>query len=181
MRHRLGISVIEVIIALGMAAIFITAIGNALANVHHLDTATAQRTQALAYAQQGIEDATSFQDSLFACTPATAGNCPATYTCTPLTGYTSCWTAYPDDNDLTTPAVVTGPFSFAYVAGKWQLQTGTVNLGVSNEYTRSIYIKNLDDPAGPNNYNVKQVTAKIEWAGKSVELSTILTGWKPIP
>lgn len=185
MRPRLGISVVEVIIALGMAAVFIAAIGNALGNVHRLDTATAQRTQALAYTQQALDIVTSLQDSLFSC--STPAACASGYSCTPLTGYTSCWTAYPDDP--ATPGQESGPFHLHYDAGTltWQLLAGTAPIESDPNYTWEITIINSDPTtcfpsATPGHYcNVKTVTAEVGWAGNNVTLSTVLTGWKNIP
>lgn len=181
--RRTGFGLIEVIIAIGMAAVIIASVGNTLAANDRLSTSSLAKEQALNYARQGIEVVQSIAQSTFGCTPLTAGICPAGYSCVPLTGYTSCWTSYPD-NPATVGVIETGPFHLALVAGKWQLQANTETIGSSNEFTRSITINNLPDPAGLTYYNIKKVIVDVSWLDhgqpKNTTLTTIVTGWKNI-
>lgn len=65
LNNNSGFSVIEVLISLAMAAIIITAIGSSLSSIHKLNTASAVKEKALAYAKQSMEAATDLKNKDF--------------------------------------------------------------------------------------------------------------------
>jgi Tfp pilus assembly protein PilV len=63
--NQAGVGVVEVIICLGIAAVIIFSISQALAATHRLDTASNVQEQALAYGKQAMEITTQIINTTF--------------------------------------------------------------------------------------------------------------------
>lgn len=175
---RPGTSVIEVIIAIGLAAVVIAAIGNLIGATHRLTTASGKEIQAAAYAKEWIElvSVPVTTQSMFGCTCDTLGACPGgspnictigTQTCRADSrpGFSSCWVEAPMD---------VGSFIFSG-SGPW-----TMTESLASGFTRTMTISN---PSA--DFNVKKVLVEVSWQSGSTtrqtELSTFLTAWKDFP
>lgn len=167
--RRSGFSVIEVIIALGMAAVVISAVGNLTAATHRLTSSSGKEIQATAYAKQWLELISAQANQQFGCN-CTAGTCSggSPNTCTiggqqcqadARPGFSSCWVAAPMD---------LSPFTFTG-SGPWTATDPAAPAGFTRTMTISTY---TGDP------NEKQVTVNVAWTGGHVQLSTLLTAWK---
>jgi len=64
-KNQKGQSVIEVLISLAMAGIIITAIGSSLSSIHKLNTGSAVKEKASAYAKQYMEIVTQIENNHF--------------------------------------------------------------------------------------------------------------------
>ncbi len=62
--QRPGMSVIEVLVALGMASILIFSVGNLVSATHRLDSASAAQEKAVLLAQQQLEQLASYPKDL---------------------------------------------------------------------------------------------------------------------
>lgn len=171
-----GVSVIEVLIALGMGAIIIASVGNALLSVKRVGSESAHREQAVAYAQQALEVVNEQRNTLFPKCNGTPGICTGGgQSCTIQLGYTSCWLSLPGVVGVPLPAV--------------------------DPFTRVVTVKDSKQgDTGNNDSNVKQVEARVFWKkdnietcascqngctncnticrSRCIELTSILTAWK---
>lgn len=161
--------------AIGMAAIVIVSVGNTLIANAHINTAALVRAQALNYARQTMEQVQQIKNQAFGCSLPSGGSGTCTkddQSCTPNTGYTSCWTQYPDDPASGTHLSL-GPLHVD--GGTLQLQNGTET--VDSKFTRGITFVN--DGA---DVNIKTATVDVSWTEngttKHVSLVTEITGWK---
>lgn len=193
-RHPAGISVIEVMIALGIAVIIVISVGSLIISTHSMDTEASKQLQAIGYAKQWLEVVDVQRNDLFGCGCGSTGTCTGnsctssvspTLNCTISTqrataGFKSCWT-----QGIGT-GVNTGPFQIPSI-GPWSLQSGP-DKSVTG-FTRSMKIENqLRDlttgalGSGPEDPNTKLITVTVEWqrAGtpRQVQLSEIVTAWK---
>ena len=176
-RHPAGVSVIEVMIALGIAVIIVISVGSLIISTHNLDTEAKKQLQATGFAKQWLEVVDVKRNDYFGCTCGSSPACqlPAQRQ---AAGYTSCWT-----QDLGSVGN-SGPFHVDPVAG---LQPNADAPAAG--FTRSMKIENqlrdvttdelgsgLEDPS------TKRITVTVEWlrAGttRKVELSEIVTAWK---
>ena len=152
-RNQRGVSVIEVLIALGMAGVIIASVGNVLLSVKRISAESANKERATEYAREALEIVAEQQGALFSCS-TTAGPCA----CTPLTGYTSCWPSYNGAVTASFPAIDPA-FTRTVTVGDWKRG----DTGVSDT-------------------NVKKVTSAVSWVErgqtKSVTLTSILSAWK---
>jgi Tfp pilus assembly protein PilV len=185
--HQRGLSVVEVLIALGLAAVIVASVGNALAAANRAGVASGNRDQASALAQEVLEVVTSIQAKSFACSASNGGviagsTCTiGAQNCTLLPGYASCWTTLP-------PGLGNGPYYIHKdVSGRYLLDNNTfaqnhapIDSDPSGKYWHSVAVSNINGDA-----NRKLVTATIGWTehelSKSLSLSTVLTGWRNTP
>jgi len=163
--------VVELIIAIGMAAIMIVSIGGALNSVYKLNMRSEMREKALAYAKEYLEIINEKQNDEFACicNPAPCSPCiKGSQSCNPSTGYSSCWMKFPDGLGTNNPLYLNKITN--------SLQTTPDPLDNISPFNREIAIENLGD------FNRKKITVTVTWpeqgSTKTVILSTILTGWK---
>ncbi|MFH0828729.1 MAG: hypothetical protein V1907_00940 [Candidatus Kerfeldbacteria bacterium] len=179
-RNQRGVSVIEVLIALGMGAIIIASVGNVLLSVKRISAESTHKEKAVAYAKQEIERLQASVNSLvnnpFSCSvvaPATSCSNGSPDPCTPLQGYSSCWSKYPKNSSSN------GPW---YIDDVLTWHSGTETFG---DYSRSIQITNTDPDCtvvSPIRCNVKKVVSTVSWVergqNKSITLTSILSAWK---
>lgn len=101
-RHPAGISVIEVMIALGIAVIIVISVGSLIISTHSLDTEASRQLQAVGFAKQWLEVVDVQRNTFFGCTCNPTSPCPGNtcttvggnaQTCTPRAGFNSCWVA----------------------------------------------------------------------------------------
>lgn len=182
--QRPGFGVVEVLLSLGMLAIIVVAVGNSLAANDRLSVTSFNRDQALNYARQALEIVQQIKNQEFSCSLTgtnTTCNNGSPQDCTPLTGYTSCWSQFPTKTGGGYWS--NGPLQLVFVNPAWELQDGTETIG---PFTRSLMINNSDascpPAAAPNHCNMKTVAATVAWtengATKNVTLSTEITGWQ---
>lgn len=187
-RYPAGISVIEVMIALGIAVIIVISVGSLIISTHSLDTEATKQLQAVGFAKQWLEVVDVQRNALFGCScgAAPCASCTASdgQTCAPQTtkGYRSCW--------VSAPLALAGTTQFRLTpsGGSWLLQAGTDTPATG--FTRSMAIVNLQRDAagaivatgGTEDFGTKQVTVTVQWlrAGttRQVEFSEIVTAWK---
>lgn len=174
-RNKQGIGVIEVLISISIAGVIITTVGTTLSSINRVNTASEMKEKALGYARQSLETVNALQESEFACScsvdSCTATTCTSSsdgQPCTLIQNYQSCWTEYPDgitDNDI--------PLHIA----SGQFQEGQETIADDPRFTRMIMINNIE-----GDFNRKRISVTVEWeerdVTKSIELNTILTGWK---
>lgn len=180
LQNRKGVSVIEVLIALGMGAIIIASVGDVLLSVQRVSAESANKERAVAYAQQAIERLQASVNSLvhnpFSCSVvATATSCSngSPNPCTPVTGYSNCWSEYPINSSSN------GPW---YIDDTLTWHSGVETVGV---FSQSIQFTNTDPDCSvvpPIRCNIKVATVDVSWVErmvpKVVRLSTVLTAWK---
>lgn len=180
-----GVSVIEVLVSLSMAAIVIASVANLVAAIGRVTTTSGNREQALAYAKQALEVVNEIKDTEFACNCRAGGpDAPCTAptvctraadgkSCTLTAGYTSCWT--------TEPAGLSGStFAPSDGGGSWHLvPTANPDGDVIGSTPFSWKLTFTDLGA---NSNTKQAVASVHWTehgnGKDLQLTTFLTAWK---
>lgn len=171
MRRRPGNSIVEVLLAIGIASIVIASVGSLIVSVNRVERASAHRDQAVALAREALEISASIAPEAFACVPA-ATACP----CTPQPGYTSCWSPCPVTVPGCTAASVFHPVTSG---GTWQFAAGAESLGSTPAFTRQVAFEPIDADQG-----LKRVTATVAWEehGRSSQVvqQTILSGWKNI-
>jgi type II secretory pathway pseudopilin PulG len=197
-RNKKGFSVVEILIAIGMAAIMIVSIGSALNSVHKLNSRSEVKEKALAFAKEYLEIINEAQSNLFACsctlskpyTGTCVGDiCTRGTSCTKMTGYSSCWLAEPG----------TDSSAKFHLVGN-QLQPESETIIPEKLFQREITIENLPENP-PGFFNIKKITVtvcksrvknstppvtyftceeqQVQFSEKPlVTLSTILTGWK---
>ncbi len=186
--HPAGISVIEVMIALGIAVIIIISVGSLIISTHSLDTEASKQLQAIGYAKQWLEVVDVKRNAYFGCTCGSSAACQLSAP-RQAAGFTSCWVQYPP---LTGNCV--GP-NFYKIAADGALSCVNPSTDTSTDvhptpdFTRTMKIENqLRDTAtgalgsGAEDSNTKKITVTVEWqrAGSTrrVELSEIVTAWK---
>lgn len=175
--NQIGVSVVEVIICLGIAAVIIFSISQALAATHRLNTTSDSQEKALNYAKQSLEILTDTKNSQFSCTCSSCTNSctrPSDgQTCSLRTGYTSCWTTYANGLNLNSP------LHLVWQTNKWILVSGSEIIANDNSFQRQISLENLS-----GNPDRKKITVKVSWTEnnitKEISLSTILTAWENI-
>lgn len=167
---RRGSAVIEVLLALSLAAFLIASLGNLISSVRKLEYSGDMRERALTHARFALELVTAEQRKLFACTTGC--------TCTPLPGYTSCWTDFTGD-----------PLHLQLSGGVWQLAAGAETVSSDTLFSRSISVANasrdgsgaLVSSGGTPDSNTKLIRVTVGWNergdAKSLSLATMLTGW----
>jgi len=176
LKNNKGASVIEVLISLAMASIIILAVGSALSSIHKLNTTSAVKEKALAYAKQSMEIVSEIKNNEYACICDDSGTCTKQLStkgnngeiCTcplPSPAYKSCWLPYPDG--ITTDS----PY---YLNDNHQLTPGVENIN-NTPFTREINIENISGDS-----NRKKVTVTVAWPGsqQGIGLSTIFTAWE---
>jgi len=164
-----GFSIIEVMLALGMATVVILSVGNTLIANQHVVVGSLVREQALNLARQTLEQVQQVKDQAFGCSVA-SGQChKGTQSCTPNPGYTSCWLAQPVD---TNGDAVVGP---TYHVDSTTMEIKNDGDAV-NQFTRTITFASSGDD------NVKMVTVDVSWTESGVvrhtTLATEITAWK---
>jgi hypothetical protein len=176
-RHPTGVSVIEVMIALGIAVIIVISVGSLIISTHSLDTEASNQLQAVGFAKQWLEVVDVKRNDFFGCACGSSPACQLSLQ-RQTAGYLSCWT-----QDIGS-AGNSGPFHIDPVVG---LQPSADAPAVG--FTRSMKIENqLRDVttgelgSGPEDPNTKRIIVTVEWqrAGttRKVELSEIVTAWK---
>ncbi|OGY46172.1 MAG: hypothetical protein A3J62_03575 [Candidatus Buchananbacteria bacterium RIFCSPHIGHO2_02_FULL_38_8] len=194
-KNQKGFGVIEVVVVLGLSAIIITSIGNLLNSLYKINKAAELRTRAFSYAQESLEIINDKRNDLFACQCAVAGCSTCVrpsdgQSCTPFSGYDSCWTAYPAGSDL----IGIETFRLYKSGSNWVLEAlspdpSSAVIDLDPTFSRKITIKNAfrdinGDIAssGTVDPNTKIITAKVWWKQRDdqhqVDLSTILTAWQ---
>lgn len=179
-KQRPGLSVIEVILALGMIVVIAAATSNLLGAIHRTNTASSQKAQALELAREQLDIVNNNRQKLFGCSVSLGGTITGP-TCTiggqhcdPLPGYSSCWVPHPGNT--------TDLFNLSFTAPNWTLPQCPLNVCPpdSNGFVREISITNQ---VGPTDPNVKTITATIKppSGGSEVKLTTVITGWKNVP
>lgn len=201
-----GMSVVEVIIALSLAAVLIASIGQVLGALRRLDEASGMREKALGYARQYAEVLEQISPTLagpFACdcgaSPCPGSSCTAIdgQVCTTLqAGYTSCWVAYPkgwSGLGLACSGNQCGPIYLAELGGQWSFAS-TEPPPADPSFHHSIVLNNqwrLNGAIVPSgtagatvDWSTKKATITETWAehgtAKSLELSTLVSGWKDL-
>lgn len=187
---RRGFSVIEVIIALGMAAIVSAAVGNLIVSTHRLDGSSGLATQATAYARQWLDILPTQANQDFGVNAAASYTASDGQTCTvsaarASAGFTSCWVDRPIG--LSTANLL----KLVAVGNSWQLQDAdTTPDSPAGGFTRTMTVTNLNRDAngaivstgGSPDLNTKQITVTVAWkdggATRQTQLSSILTAWK---
>lgn len=184
--HAKGISVIEVLIALSMAAIIFVSIGTVLASVHKITSASALREQAQNLAKEQIEIITGIQHDVFGCLcPNESNGSPDDCATTPgwcvqasdfqqcklSSGYTSCWTPFPEGfENMNLLDIEKNGTSWSLVDDDDQFIDDTT-------FKRNIALENIDGDS-----NRKKVTSTVTWNTNNkdynVTYSTILTAWQ---
>lgn len=195
-------SVIEVIIALGMAAIVIAAIGNLTAATHRLTSSTGKEVEASAFAKPWIEilSKNSLDNSFFGCSCGATNPCPAdtcmtggqSCTARSSTGFNSCWLP----NPLIGSCVSPNSYKLNWNGAAWTLVcadpsvTSDTDFYPATGFMRTLTITNLQRDSngalvatgGTTNPDSKQATVTVSWLDsgttRQVQLSTILTAWK---
>lgn len=192
MRVRRGSAVIEVLLALSLAAFLIASLGNLISSVRRLEQSSNMRQRALTHVRFALELVTNEQRRLFACNSSNC-TCSATtctrgdgQSCTLMPAYQSCWTLMPAG------LVGEGPYHLAEVSGLWQLIAGAETVPTDPDFTRSIAVQNLMRDAGgalvesggTTDPSTKRITVTVSWnergVAKSLNLSTMLTAWANI-
>lgn len=175
---RPAFGIIEVLIAVGMAAVIIVSIGSALAANDRISGTSSRREQALHYARQALEVVHQVKDQSFGCLLPSDGTSPCVkddQACTPQSSYTSCWTEFPDDPNSATHLPL-GPLHVVLVGSTWQFASG-VDTSIA-PFSRTVTVANPD----PSDFGIKTVTVDVSWVEnghtKHVELATEVTGWK---
>lgn len=177
-RNPAGVSVIEVMIALGIAVIIVISVGSLIISTHSLDTEAGKQLQAVGFAKQWLEVVDVKRNDFFGCVCGSSLACqlPAQRQ---TAGYTSCWT-----QDVGRVGN-SGPFQVDLVAG---LQPDAEVPAAG--FARSMKIENqLRDMTtgelvgtGNEDAHTKLITVTIQWqragATRKVELSEIVTAWK---
>lgn len=169
-----GFSVIEVLIALGMGVVVIASVANAVAAHDRLSNAAILRTQAVGYARQALEIVQTNKDAMFGCSLGSGGSGTCTkddQTCAVRTGYTSCWTAFPDDATSATH-LANGPLHPELTAGVWRLADGAENPIPGTTFARRIDITNLG--AGGEE---KEVVVTVTWVDNNLTKQTVVRSW----
>ncbi len=185
-RNTSGVSVLEVLIAIGMTGVLIVAIGASQGAIHRLTTASKDRQTTLAYAKESLESLTANAQTLFGCecstdtcsdtdTDGVLDQCQRTsgdgQTCTLFPGYTSCWTEFADGT------VANAPLHLTTAGGTPVLASGSETLAADTTMSRSISIENIT--ADPNR---KHISVEMAWTdrgvSKSTQIDTILTAWE---
>lgn len=189
---RPGVSVIEVIVAIGLAAIVIAAIGNLIGATHRLTSTTGKEIQAAAFAREWIEVLPSQVNSFFGCSCGTAAQ-PFSGTCIAPTcnrtadsqtciyrdsaGFDSCWTTQ------AIPNLASTDLKLVFSGGAWQLQDAASSHDQPVPgLTRVMSITDIGSP------DIKQVTVAVCWGDNDctdpsnnrnrTQVTTILTAWK---
>jgi type II secretory pathway component PulJ len=180
--NQKGFSVVEVLISLTMAGIIIVSVGNVMASTHKLDTASAMKEKASAYAKESMETINGMKNDAFSCV-CDSDHCDSEdprhcyrdvdHNCTLLNGYNSCWTEFPKYTRSNSP------LHLEQISEKWQLVDGEETITSDPLFTRVIIIENLNGDT-----NRKKITTKVSWSEKgqpkNVSLSTILTAWEDL-
>ncbi len=195
--RRPGVSVIEVIIALSLAAVVIAAVGNLVSATHRLTTSSAKEIQATAFAKQWSEVMSNQAKNFFsgsACSPRASA------------GFTTCWNLNPPS----TGSCVSPNFYKQHMdnAGVWTLlcsnpattsfpgdQDFYPALGFTRKMTIVTLPRNSDGSlnisgttittdcttagySSSNDCNTKIATVTVAWAGGHVTLPIMLSAWK---
>ncbi len=194
--RRQGFSIIEVIIALGMAVIVIAAVSNLVAATHRLTSSSGKEVQATAFAKQWIELVSSQAKTLFAGTPGT--NCSART----AAGFSTCWQLYPSGISCSSPNKAyrylsasstidcVDPASTSYPTD----QDFHPTADLTRTMTITTLARNADGSLNPsgvvttacnntgyttsNDCNTKLITVTVKWASGKSQLSTVVTAWK---
>lgn len=161
-----GVSVVEVLIALGMAGIIISSVGGVVLSIERIDRDNALKESAIEYARQSLEIVGEQRNTLFACSCNSGGDCSVAGKCTKAgigtcdlaSGYTLCWPSFNGEVTAGLPAV-------------------------DPRYTRKVTAENWQrGDTGVLDANVKKVTATISWTDRGVTKQTVLTtvvsAWK---
>lgn len=176
-----GISVIEVMIALGIAVIIVISVGSLIISTHSLDAEAGKQLQAVGFAKQWLEVVDVQRNAFFGCACGSAPTCQLSAP-RQAAGYTSCWT-----QAMGTPGS-TGPLRVVPSGGSWLLQSGTDTPATG--FTRSLAVVNQHRDAGgaivgaggTEDPNTKLITVTVQWmragATRQVQLSEIVTAWK---
>ena len=191
--YREGSTVIEILIALSMAAVLFFTIGNVFSFIHSVNALSTQKAHATALARQTIEIVTSIQNNAFGCScttddcASTPGTCKRTIDnqqCLLQSSQTQCWTQFPKNLNALTP------LHTALENGSWVLAAGQESTTIDVTYTTTLTIENAQRDAngalvqlgGMADPNSKQIAAVVSWtskgASKSISLTTLLTAWK---
>jgi Tfp pilus assembly protein PilW len=185
-RHPAGISVIEVMIALGIAVIIVISVGSLIISTHSLDTEASKQLQAVGFAKQWLEVVESKSNYFFQCP---VGNTCGTQSCTPRTGFNRCWVQYPPPtgncaNPNFYKIAVDGTLSCVNPS----TDTST-DVHPATDFTRTMKVENQPRDtttgalgSGSEDFNTKKITVTVQWqrAGstRQVQLSEIVTAWK---
>lgn len=188
-----GFSIIEVIVAISLVSFLVVSAGRTLDYTQRAHTTVAMKLKARAFAQQSIEELLAIQQASFACSCSQNSCIGSTcsrgpQSCQLQPSYTSCWLEY--------PAGLTGQNRFSIVgpAGTLTLQAlspGSRETITSDpRFSREMVITNATRnpasfelaPSGISDPSTKLITVSVYWqergVTKSIQLSTILTGWK---
>lgn len=163
MQIRSGNTIVEALLAIGIASIVVTTVGSLIIAVNRVDRTSAHKDQAVSYAREALEIVSLIASDEFSSTTG----------CTPQAGYTSCWVQCPQN-------VCAASYQIATSGSTWTLTSGEQNLGTNPTFTRSITIA-----AVGGDENVKRVTVDVSWTERSqpktVTQETIVTGWQDNP
>ena len=170
---RSGFMIVEILISLALAGLLIVTVVSVLAASRRLQNEGKLRQQALDYAREAVELISDIQHDEFIK--------PGTTACTPMPGYTTCWT------DVGW-GLNSAPLKLVGAGASWQLSAivsgdegfpNCIKISSAPAIYRSIKIDNIGS-ARPN--DVKRVTVDAWWgscsSNKKITLSTILTAWK---
>lgn len=168
--QRPGNTIVEVLLAIGIASIVVASVGNLIVAVNRVDRTSAHRDQALGYAREALEVVAAIADGEFARTT----NCGTTgYGAVP-TGYNSCWSACPTSGCSAVYHVEKN------LSGDWEILAGNELVPANNDFTRTIVLAPVD-----SDHNVKKVTSTVSWTERNqprtVIQETIVSGWKNNP
>ncbi len=176
-----GVSVIEVMIALGIAVIIVISVGSLIISTHNLDIEASKQLRAVSFAKEWLEVADVNRNAYFGCTCGSSPACQLTPV-RQAAGYTSCW------SQAIGTTGNTGPFQLVPSGSTWTFQGGTNTL--ADGFTRTLQILNQQRDAngaivstgGVEDPNTKLVTVTVQWqragATRQAQFSKIVTAWK---
>ena len=161
--QRQGNTIIEVLLAIAIAAIVVASVSNLVVAVNRIDRSSANKDQALAYAREALDVTANIASTEF----GRNSGCTAANT---LPGYTSCWVSCPLSGCSASYHLSNSP--------SWHLVAGSETVGTTPAFTRAITVTDN------GNANNKTVSVDVSWAErgqtKHVIEQTVITGWKPL-
>jgi type II secretory pathway pseudopilin PulG len=189
--NKAGMSIIEVLVVIGIAAILILSVGKVLSSLEAMKRAGETRSKTNLLAQEPLEIINDMKNELFACVSPIGATCTRPsdgQTCDKTPPYNSCWTDYPKDQ------VGQTRFYLERTGTAWTLRA----LGADPEtvasdpgYRREIVIENIQRdangdiaPSGTFDPNSKRVRVTVwqesPFPSAPVSVSLLLTAWKSL-